>query len=646
MTTGLLSIGSSALNAAYTALRTTGNNIANVNTPGYSREVTSFTPQIQTNNGSNYLGTGVAVADVSRVYSDFLAAQTNLAQAQASGANTMAQLTGQINSLFSNSSTGLGSAIDTFFTQVQMLASQPGSAATRQTVLSSAQQMASQFNDVQGQLQLMGQGTDAQIGQQISSVNSTVTQIADLNSQISLASASGATPNSLLDQRNQDILTLNQSVGVTTTTQTDGSMNVFLANGQPLVVGNKTFAMSMGQDPQNPGGIIVGTTAGGSIAALDPANTGGGAIGSLLQFRSQTLPSLENQIGRLAVMLSSQFNAIQTQGQDGNGATGAAVSNFFSTPAINVVAASANADAATVTVSAGYDTPNINNLQASDYRLTVMSPGNYSVTRLSDNTTTSYTALPIKVDGMSLTFATPPATGDVFSIQPVHLGATNISVAITQGSQIAAASPIQAKPGGANTGSLTIGNLALQPLPANPNAALTTAVALSFTSPAQFTANASVTVGTTTYAAGAAVPYVAGQPVMANGWSLTLNGAPATGDVVNVAPGAVGSSDNRNALLMGQLQSQAFVSGSTLDAAYSAVVANVGAIASTAQIDQTSKDAILTNATAAQSSVSGVNLDEEASKMMQFQQQYQAAAKLIQTATNVFDAILAVAGAA
>jgi flagellar hook-associated protein 1 FlgK len=275
-----------------------------------------------------------------------------------------------------------------------------------------------------------------------------------------------------------------------------------------------------------------------------------------------------------------------------------------------------------------------------------MGGGQYSVTRLSDNTTTSYTGLPISVDGMSLNFSTPPATGDVFSVQPVRLGATNISVAITQGSQIAAASPIQASLGAANSGSLTAGNLALQPLPANPNAALTTPVALNFTSPTQFTSNANVTVGTTTYAAGQTVTYVPGQPVLANGWSLTLNGTPASGDVVNVAPGAVGSADNRNALLMSQLQSQAIVSGSTLDGAYSAVVANVGAVASTAQTNQTSMDAILTNATAAQSSVSGVNLDEEASKLMQFQQQYQAAAKLIQTATNVFDAILAVAGAA
>jgi len=268
------------------------------------------------------------------------------------------------------------------------------------------------------------------------------------------------------------------------------------------------------------------------------------------------------------------------------------------------------------------------------------------VTRLSDNTTTGYSGLPISVDGMSLNFSTPPATGDVFAIQPVRLGATNISVAITQGNQIAAGSPMQATLGTTNGGSLSIGNLGLQPLPANPNAALTTPVALTFSSPSSFTANASVTVGTTTYSAGQTVPYVAGQPILANGWSLTLGGVPASGDSVNVASGTVGSNDNRNALLMGQLQSQAIVSGSTLAGAYSAVVADVGAVASTAQTDQSSKDAILTNATAAQSSVSGVNLDEEASKLMQFQQQYQAAAKLIQTADTVFNAILAVAGAA
>src|SRR5271169_1107950 len=119
MSSGILSIGASALNAAYTALRTTGNNIANVNTPGYSREVTSFSPQIATSDGSMYIGNGVAVDAIARVYSDFLGQQTNLAQANASQADSTAQLTGQINNMFADTTTGLGAAIDNFFTQIQ-----------------------------------------------------------------------------------------------------------------------------------------------------------------------------------------------------------------------------------------------------------------------------------------------------------------------------------------------------------------------------------------------------------------------------------------------------------------------------------------------------------------------------------------------
>jgi flagellar hook-associated protein 1 FlgK len=213
-------------------------------------------------------------------------------------------------------------------------------------------------------------------------------------------------------------------------------------------------------------------------------------------------------------------------------------------------------------------------------------------------------------------------------------------VAITQGSQIAAASPVQATLGAGNTGSLTIGSLALQPLPNNPNAALQQPVTINFTSPTQYTV-------TTTSGTSAPQTYTPGQAISSpNGWSLTLKGTPANGDSVAVGPGAVSAGDNRNALLMAQAQSQAVVGGSTLDSAYSAVIGTVGAIASAANTDQSSKAAILSNATTTQSSLSGVNLDEEASKLLQYQQQYQAAAKMIQTATNVFDAILAVAGAA
>jgi len=635
MSSGLLSIGASALDAAYTALRTTGNNIANVNTPGYSRQLASFTTQIEPGIGGMYLGNGVSVQDVSRVYSSFLGQQTNLTQAISSAADTTATLTGQVNSLFANTSTSLGAATDSFFSSIQSLNNLPGSAANRQVVLSSAQQMSAQFNDFAAQLNQMSTSADQQMGQEIATVNTTLGQIASLNDQIALATASGGSPNSLLDQRDSAIQTLNKSIGVTTNTSA-GAINVYLANGQPLVVGDKTYALTMGADPTNAQSIVVGTSNGTAIAALDPTNSGGGAIGALLQFRTQTLPSIENQVGRLAVVMASKINAVQNQGRDLNGNAGA---NIFTTPAISTSSASTNTDAGTVSISGSYS--DVTQLQASDYQLSVQG-SNYTLTRLSDNTIRTGTLASLSsapIDGMTLTLSGTPANGDIFNISPVRYGAQDLGVSITQGAQIAAASPLQATLGASNAGSLAVSNLALQPLPAGLNANINSTVSINFTSPTQYT---TTTGGVTS----AAQTYTAGTPINVNGWTLTLNGTPANGDSVLVSPSGSGSGDNRNSLLMSQLQQQLLVNGATLDNAYATVVGNVGSLAATAKTDQTSKNAIFQNATAAESSVSGVNLDEEAARLMQFQQQYQAAAKMIQTADTVFNSILQVAGGA
>jgi flagellar hook-associated protein 1 FlgK len=631
MSSGLLSIGSSALNAAYTALRTTGNNIANVNTPGYSRQVVDLSAQVETNIGGNYLGSGVAVDSVKRVYSDFLAQQTNLAQAMSSQADTRSQMLTQVDNLFADPTTGLGAAVDQFFSQVQAVTQQPGDAAARQAMLSSAQQLAGRFNDISGQLQQMSNSADLQMNQAVSTVNTTVSQIAALNDQIALASAGGATPNGLLDQRGQLIQTLNQSIGVTAVAQSNGAINLFLANGQPLVIGDQVTKLATGVDPNDPQQIQVGTAVGKTIVPLDPNNSGGGAVGALLQFRAQDLPAVENQIGRLAVTLSSQFNAQHSLGQDQNGAPGG---NFFSAPSIAVVPAASNPDSATVSLSATYS--DTTQLQASDYRLAVTA-GGYQLTRLSDGTTRTLPSLPATVDGMTLSFSAAPAKGDVFTIEPVRNGAAAFSVAITQISQIAAASPLQATAPSTNQGTLAVGNLTLQPPPSNPN--LLQPVALNFTSPTQFTYTAG---GTTS----PVQTYTPGQPIQVNGWSLTLTGTPAVGDQVNVSASGSGSGDNRNALQLAQLQQLPLLNGVQLGSAYSAVIAQVGALAASAQTDQQSRQTMLQDAVSAQSSVSGVNLDQEAAQLLQYQQQYQAAAKLIQTASNMFDAILQVAAAA
>jgi flagellar hook-associated protein 1 FlgK len=638
MSDGLFSIGTSALQATYTALQTTGNNIANASTPGYSRQTVQFTPLVETGLAGSYVGEGVAVDSIKRQYNQLLTQQVNQAQAGASQTDTRATLLNQVNNLFASTAGGLGAAVDQFFSKVQTLTQQPSSLAVRQTVMASAQQMSASFNDAYGQLESMKQNADQQIGQQISTVNTTIAQIATLNGRISLAAASGGMPNDLLDQRDQAIKTLNQSIGVTTMQQSDGSINIFLANGQPLVVGEQVTKMGMAPDPSNAQNIVVGTLNAGTVVPLSATNTGGGAIGALLQFRLQDVPAVENSIGRMAVVVSSQFNQQSNLGQDLNGAAGA---NFFSTPVPAVIAGTNNAKSGGAAVeNLTISDSDSSQLQASDYTVQVAG-GQYLLTRLSDgqqtNLSTGSYALapgsPVTIDGMTISVTGTATDGDIFALQPVRAGARNLAVAIGQPQQIAAASPIQAAMPSSNTGSLSVSSLAVQG--PTRNASLTSPATLSFTSATSFSING-----------GAAQTYTAGQPILYNGWSLTLLGKPAAGDQVSVSPNLTGTGDNTNALALAQLQNTNLVGGEPLGSAYASVVAQVGTMTANAQADQKNQAGILGDAVNAQSSVAGVNLDEEAAKLMQYQQQYQAAAKVIAIASSLFNQILSIASSA
>lgn len=635
MSGGLFSIGTSGLTAAYTALETTGNNIANANTPGYSRQIVDLTPQVETGLSGNYIGQGVAVESIKRAYNQLLTQQVDLAQGASSQADTHVTLLNQVNNLFSSTTGSLGDAVNQFFAQVQTLTQQPGSLAVRQTVMSAAQQMAAGFNDAYSQLQLMQQGANQQIGQEISTVNSTTAQIAKLNDQIAIATATGGSPNQLLDQRDQAIQTLNKSVGVSTLTQSDGSINVFLANGQPLVVGDHVTQMTMGTDPTNPQNVMIGTQAGNTIVPLSVSSTVGGNIGALMQFSLQDVPTVENQIGRLAVAVSSQFNQQSQLGQDLNGLPGA---NFFAAPSPAVIASTNNATsggAPAETVSATFS--DTSQLQASDYRLQVVS-GQYQLTRLSDGQQTTLSSLPgtpATVDGMTISVSGTPTNGDSFTIEPVRYGANSMAVSIGQPQQIAAASPVKASIPSSNTGSISVSSLSV----AGPtrNASLTDSVSINFTGPGNYTLTDS-TSGTSSSGT-----YTSGQPIAFNGWSLTLLGTPASGDSISVGPSVGATGDNTNALALAQLQSTNLIDAGSLGSGYAAVVAQVGTMTANAQAEQQNQQTILQNAQNAQSSLAGVNLDEEASHLMQYQQQYQAAAQIISIASTLFNQILSIA---
>lgn len=630
MSSGIFSVGNSALASAYTALRTAGNNVANANTPGYSRQSVVMTPQVGAQIGGQVIGRGVSVVEVRRSYSEFLTGQAHQAAASSAEADMRASQLGQVARLFNNDSTGIGSAVDRFFNAVQDLAQRPGDASVRQQLVGAGNLLTQRFNDVGNRLSEMRGGSDRQVRLEADTINRLAQEIALLNDKISLARGSGASPNDLLDKRDAAIRNLNQSVRVSAVAQSDASVNIFLGNGQPLVVGAEANTFAARSDAIDPQQLRIGVVQkGGAFLPVETDAIGGGRIGGLMQFRNKDLVDVENQLGRLAVALTSEFNTQHRLGNDGSGAAGA---DFFEPVAMTAVAASTNGNPATTASVALADA---SQLKASDYRVD-HDGANYRLTRLSDGTTFAPSATPsFSQDGLTISLAaTPPAVGDQFLIRPFASAGRDLAVAVVQGGQVAAASPVKASLASGNTGSIVIDDLAAQGPVRNP--ALGNAVDLVFTSASAF----EIRSGATVLASGA---YSSGSPIAFNGWSLTLRGQPQAGDQVSVRANSGASADNRNALELGRIADRALIDGTALSGGYANIVANVGGAAQGAEVFSVAQASIRDSAMNAEAQISGVNLDEEATRLIQYQQQYQAAAKVIAVGRTIFDEILSLA---
>lgn len=636
MGTSIFNIGVGALNAAQAGLLTTGHNISNAATPGFNRQQTVQTTNTPQFTGAGFLGQGTNVVTVKRIYSQFLANQVMSAQTQQSELSTYSNEIKQIDNLLADQSAGVSPALQEFFNGVQEVSASPASIPARQAMLSGAQALVARFQALDQRLGEMRDGVNTQITSTVTEINSYAQQIASLNQRIVLAQAAGPTQpaNDLLDQRDQLIDELNQRIRVTTTTEADGSYSVFIGSGQPLVVGQQSFGLTATPAADDPERMEVGLAKpGGGTIALQESLLSGGTLGGLLAYRSQTLDPAQNGLGRIAIGLAQTFNDQHRLGQDLLGNLGG---NFFAAPpAPRVYAASTNSGGANVTASIS----NAANLSDSDYRITYAA-GNYTLIRLSDNTTTNLGAFvaPVTVDGVTFSnTGTAAANGDTFLIQPTRTGARDIAVAITDARNIAAAAPVRTSATLANTGTATI-SVGSVDAPPPTNANLQQPVTITFTSPTTFNVTGTGTgnpVGLT-YTAGANISY--------NGWTLQISGTPAAGDSFSVGPNTQGVADNRNALALGQLQTQNTLLGGTASyqSAYSQIVSEVGNKAREVEVTLSTQDSLVSQAQSAQQSLSGVNLDEEAANLLRYQQAYQAAGKMIDIASKLFDELLAI----
>ena len=633
MGTNIFGIGVTGLQAAQAGLVTAGHNISNANTPGYTRQQVDFTNALPLATGSGFFGNGVDIVTVKRIYSQFLSNEVLTASTQSNSLESYYSQIKQLDNLLADPSAGLSPALQDFFTAVQGVATTPNVASSRQALLSSAEALKSRFEVIDQRLIDLRDGVNSEVRTTAQEISNFATQIADLNQRIIVARSAtgGQPPNDLLDQRDRLVADLNKDVRATVVIQDDGAYNVFIGSGQPLVAGTLAYSLTTLRDPLDPTKMTIGYRTGSGIVQLPEATLTGGKLGGLLAFRNGSLDPAENALGRIAITLAQTVNAQHQLGQDLNGQLGTAL---FSIGAPQVNSNLNNTGNAAIT--AAFDATNVGGLTASDYRLNY-DGSNFTLTRLTDNTTRTFATLPQNVDGFTLTLASgAAAAGDSFLVRPTVAGSSTLGVAITDPTKIAAAAPVRTSQGVANTGTGEISAGSINTAGAN----LQQPVTITFTSATTYDVSGTGTGNPTGLA------YTAGQNIAFNGWAVQITGTPAPGDTFAIGPNTGGRGDNRNALALAGLQTADILDGGTASyqEAYAALVSEVGTQTRQLQVTSEAQGAVLEQAQTAQQSYSGVNLDEEAANLIRFQQAYQACGKMLQIASTLFDTLLQLGG--
>lgn len=557
MSVGVLGTALSGLNAYQLALSTTSNNISNASTAGYNVQHAEFGTQTEQFTGSGYLGNGVQVNTIARNYDQFLTGQVRSSTSAYIGSNTYYTLASQIDNMIADQNTGMTSAMNSFFSAVNGVSNDPTSIPARQVLLSNGKALAERFNGIANTFSGLTTQVNGNLNASVSQLNGYANTIAQLNTQIVAASHNGAgqPPNALLDQRDALLNKIAEQANVAVVNQTDGSINVYIGQGQPLVLGSNPSTLQVQASATDSNHMSI-TLNGQDVSS----KLSGGAIAGNLQFRDQVLDPAQQQLGLLATGLATKVNTQHQAGTDLNSVAGLAFFNLGS-PAVQVEGAYSDQN---LVVSAAFSAPTSANIatMGSAYKLTVTATAPataYSLTNLSNNTTTAglsaaTLATTAAANGFSISFSGGALTvGDTFQISPTYNAAGSIQL--------------------------------------NPN----------LTDPKQIAA----------------------------------------------ATGAAGlPGDNSNALALATLQTQTpMMNGSSsFSQVYSQLVTTVGTNTNAAKISSTAQNSVLQNATSAQQSVSGVNLNEEAANLIQFQNAYQASAKTVSVAQSLFSAILGAVG--
>lgn len=620
--------GLSGLLAAQRALQVTSNNVANAATDGYVRQRVEFNERPSTFSGGLSLGNGVSISNVRRVYDQFIADELKSAHMSESRARWLSDLSGRLDQLLGNPDRGIGQALQSFINQAEALNRDPTSTVNRQQLLAQGRALGERFAQFDSQLSGLASEVNGRLQESVNRINSLAESLARVNDR--LAANAGATPNELLDEQENLLKDLAGLIDFTTTRQDNGTVNVLVGNGQPLVLDVTAFKLGVTGNEFDSSRLEVAYQ-GQPISSL----IGGGEVAGLLAFRSESLDPARRQLGQLALGLTEAFNAQHRKGMDLYGQLGG---DFFAGIPPEAIASAGNSGGASVSLSIVDPAAT----EARDYVLRY----NGTAWELRDAATDVAVSLsgsgtaadPFVAQGLAFTVTGSPASGDRFLLSAVRSAPTGVRPVLTDPNAIAAAAPVSARSALANLSDARAGDPQVVDVT---DPSLLQAVNIVFDTPGSYRIRdlgGNDLSGPQAWSPGDAISF--------NGWTVQIAGSPQGGDSFEIRATGAGSGDNGNALALSQIASQGFFNAGQVSLANVSadIVANIGSVAARAESDLAIQTALREQTELDLESVSGVNLDEEAVNLLRYQEAYLAASKIITVANQLFNSLLSAVG--
>ncbi|ANH12642.1 TPA: flagellar hook-associated protein FlgK [Legionella pneumophila] len=640
----ILNIAYSGLNAFQRALDVTGNNIANFKTRGYSRQSIQFTPIASNRYAGSYIGAGVSVSSIYRNVDQFANAQVRSTLSYRTQYDAFYNQAIQIDKLLSQDGSSISVPLQTFFDSIGQLNSTPDNIATRGVVLKQSQLLAQQFNSLQIKLEEYERNSALQVTESVKIINRITKELAEVNGKLL---GNNNIPE-LLDHRDELLKQLSGYTDLSIFDQGDGTISVGIASGDMLVAGTQQRDLVVGTGKDSIFGTRIFLSSGGNnqVDITDRLTTG--MLGGLIDYEKNVLGQASQLIGQMAIGLAQTFNAQHKLGMDMNSQIGKDFFTDFNSPGQMLKRSTASADnSGTAVLSVNIS--DISQVKLSDYDLIISDTGanELRLIRKSDGTSTTLTwsssppappAGQVVIDGMTITVndLSQLANNDHYTLTPTRGAARDLALEIKDAYEIALASPVKTTASLNNTGQ---GQIILGPV--LNTASVNKQFRIDFISDTQY--NLVNVTDSTTAGPFAFVPNTNNVIQIPDGitpsYSVVLSGIPKSGDQFTTDYNTGGFGDNRNGLILGNIQqNKIFSNGSeTLFDRYGSLLAEVGGRTNQAKTSFESADILHKQALDFQDSKSGVNLDEEGANLLVFQQAYQAAGKLMEISNQIMN---------